>query len=48
MFSIAKRLPNGGKELVKKIQIDLIKKGYPFDQTKYDATAQIEIIVQKK
>ncbi len=48
MFSIAKRLPNGGLELVKKIQIGLIKKGYPFDQTKYNASAQIEIIVQKK
>lgn len=48
MFSIAKRLPNGGPELVKKMQVGLIKKGHPFDQTKYNASAQIEIIVQKQ
>jgi len=46
VFNVLKKLP-GGLNLVKKMQIKLIEKGYPFDQTRYDALAQIEVIVQK-
>jgi SAM-dependent methyltransferase len=45
-FSILKRLP-GGSGLVKNMQKKLVKKGHPIDQTRYDASAQIEVIVQK-
>lgn len=46
-FSIAKRLPCGGPDLVKRIQSNLIKYGHPLDQTKYNACAQIEVIVRR-
>lgn len=37
----------GGRAIEKHMRIKLIKKGYPFDQTGYEASAQIEVIAQK-
>lgn len=47
MFSIAKRMPGGGPELVRKLKIRQIRKGHPLDQTAYDACAQIQVVVRK-
>jgi len=46
IFSILKRWPNG-RSLMKNMQIKLIHKGHPFDQTNYEASAQIQVITQK-
>ena len=48
LFSLMKRLPFLGKEAIKKYKIKLIKEGYPFDQSAYDACCQIEVVIRKK
>jgi SAM-dependent methyltransferase len=47
LMSLAKRVPFLGKDLERNLKISLIKKGYPFDQSKYDVCAQIQIVVRK-
>ena len=47
LFQIIKRTPCYGPNLVKQLKIKLISKGYPFDQTTYEACAQIQVIVRK-
>jgi len=46
-ISLIKRMPVIGKNLEIRFRINLINKGIPFDQTKFGALAQIEIIVKK-
>ena len=47
LFSLTKRLPFWGPSLVKKIQAKLVMHGHPLDQTRYAASAQIEVVVRK-
>lgn len=48
LFSITKRLPFIGLALLKKMQAKLVPHGHPLDQTRYAASAQIEVIIRKK
>jgi SAM-dependent methyltransferase len=47
IFSLAKRVPFYGEMARKKYREYLVTKGWPIDQTKLDALAQIQIIVRK-
>jgi SAM-dependent methyltransferase len=46
-FSVVKRIPVVGSNMVRQMKVALISRGYPLDQTQYDACAQIEVIVRK-
>ncbi len=46
-FKILRLIPFFGHKLIKSHKIKLIKKGYPFDQSAYDACCQIQVVIQK-
>lgn len=47
MFSLMKRLPFLGDGAIRDYKIKLIREGYPFDQSAYDACCQIEVVIRK-
>jgi len=46
-LSIGKRMPFAGERIERAIRRRMLAHGYPVDQTRYDALAQIQVIVRK-
>jgi SAM-dependent methyltransferase len=47
LLSIGKRIPFAGTRAERAIRRWMLTRGYPIDQTRYEALAQIQVIVQK-
>ena len=48
LCSLAKRLPLVGPEALRRLKIHLISRGYPLDQSYFQACAQIQVVVRKR